>query len=139
VYDFLVYDYLLSMDNVFADMLDVLEIPEDEMIELLGEFCTISIERLDEVEEFLALRNQISEGQFTIMLRRLHSLRGGVAMLGIETLNELTGDLQRSLKLTKRTFGISGIPEVSWIDFGTSLAQIKAEVCRWDDFVSPEA
>ena len=76
---------------------------------LPGEFCTISIERLDEVEEFLALRNQVSEGQFTIMVRRLHSLRGGVAMLGIETLNELTGDLQRSLKLTKRTFGISGV------------------------------
>ena len=34
--DFLVYDYLQSMDNVFANMLDELEIPEDEMIELLG-------------------------------------------------------------------------------------------------------
>ena len=34
--DFILYDYLMSMDNVFANMIDELEIPEDEMIELLG-------------------------------------------------------------------------------------------------------
>jgi len=80
---------------------------------LPGEFCTISIERVDEVEEILALRNQVSDGQFTIMVRRLHSMRGGAAMLGIETLNEPTGDLERSMKLTKRTFGISEVRGLS--------------------------
>ena len=36
--DFLVNAYLMSMDNVLANMIDELEIPEDEMIELLGTY-----------------------------------------------------------------------------------------------------
>ena len=36
--DFLLYDYLLSMDNVFANIVDELEMSEDEMTELLGTF-----------------------------------------------------------------------------------------------------
>ena len=73
----------------------------------------MSIEYVDEVEEFLALRNQVSDGQFAMMVRRLHSLRGGAFMLGIETLSEPTGDLEGSMELTKRTFGISGVRGLS--------------------------
>merc|ERR1712166_117526 len=121
-------------EDVFAQMAADLEMSEDDLAELLGECCASALERVEEVEGFLVsdLVNQASERQFGLMLNHLHSAMGGAAMMGLETLSSALGDLEKSIKQAKQPSG--EISEACLVDFGTRLAEIKADISEWHQF-----
>merc|ERR1712086_1162494 len=120
-------------EDVFAKMAADLEMPEDDLAELLGECCASALERVEEVEGFLVSDvNQASERQFGLMLNHLHSAMGGAAMMGLETLSSALGDLEKAIKQAKQPSG--EISEACLVDFRTRLAEIKADISEWHQF-----
>ena len=71
--------------------------------------CTSLLVRVGEVESLLTSQNQISEEQFETMIRHVHSVVGGAAMLGLETLSNAARDLKHTMKQAKQTSIISEV------------------------------
>ena len=76
---------------------------------LLGEMCTSLLGRVGQVEALLTSQNQISEEQFEMMIRHVHSVVGGAAMLGLETLSNAARDLKHTMKQAKQTSSIGEV------------------------------
>lgn len=116
-------------EDAFTKMAADLEMPEDTIAELhgdhldsrlsrltqlpavaglrsIGECCASVLERVEEVDGFLVSDvNQASERQFGLMLNHLHSAMGAAAMMGLETLSNALGDLEKAIKEAKQPSG----------------------------------
>jgi HPt (histidine-containing phosphotransfer) domain-containing protein len=71
--------------------------------------CTSVLVRVGEAESFLTSRHQISEEQFDTMIRHVHSVVGGAAMLGLEKLSNTARDLKRTMHQAKETSIVSEV------------------------------
>merc|ERR1712166_260150 len=126
-----------SLEGVYARMVEVFEMPENEVDELLDEFCTSSLVRVVELEEILVTQHVISRAEFDTIFRHLHSLAGNSAMMALDSLSEVATELEHRITRNKKALTREnlGVAEADWATFVKTLAQIRAGILGWHNFL----
>merc|ERR1712086_166455 len=117
-----------AMDEQYAYMVEELELPEDILDELLGDFCISSTDHIDQIQP--VANCSVSDFQFEDISKRLHTLTGSTALLAFREMSGVIDELHKAMRKASEESGVSG---VSAMPFALSPLSTLGPYC-WFNF-----
>merc|ERR1711966_642631 len=107
-------------EATFENLVKVMAFPAQDLAQMLGKFCATWLDQVDEVQAVAAqmMTSQSPQEHFDLMKRRLQTIAGGAALMGLQRISNPVNELEFSLQRSSMYSGVSGIPEGYWADFG---------------------